>query len=368
MAQQDNKLLLGTGNNGQLFSIDPAAEQQAIIYEDKQASQITAVVTAGDDIYLGLANPAKLVKLAKKFAAEGIYTSDLIDAGQPAKWGKLHIEADIPKGCSVMVSSRSGNVGDINDPSFSSWTVAAEVKEPTQLNCPVGRFCQYKLTFRSPDGKESPVVREVAVADTVPNLSPKVESVTVSRLDAPEKAGVFKIGYKTKDENGDKLIYKIDFRKIGRTSWIEIDSKVEADTFEWNGRTVEDGRYEIRVTANDERSNTSETKLTGTRISESVVVDNIAPVITKYTISKGEKSATLKLHVSDQLSIVGKAEYAVDSNAKWIGLVPDDLLYDTTEEDFTIAVKDLEAGEHIITVKVSDDVGNTAYKSFEVGL
>jgi hypothetical protein len=48
--------------------------------------------------------------------------------------------------------------------------------------------------------------------------------------------------------------------------------------------------------------------------------------------------------------------------------MPDDLVYDTTEEDFTIVIEDLEAGEHIIAVKVSDAVGNTTYKTFELNV
>ena len=65
------------------------------------------------------ANPAKLVTLGSGFASEGTYTSDLIDAGQPATWGKLQLEASIPQGCKVLLAVRSGNVKDVNDPTFS---------------------------------------------------------------------------------------------------------------------------------------------------------------------------------------------------------------------------------------------------------
>ena len=47
-------------------------------------------------------------------------------------------------------------------------------------------------------------------------------------------------------------------------------------------------------------------------------------------------------------------------------VLPDDMVYDTTEEEFTIVIEKLEIGEHIITVRISDDVGNTTYKTFEV--
>jgi len=366
LAQEGWNLLVGTGNDAQLFTVEPASEQQAIIYEDEQATQITAVAVTGADVYLGTANPAKLIKLGTGFASEGTYTSDLIDADQPAKWGKLQIEADIPKGCKVLMASRSGNVKDVNDPTFSQWTKQEEVTEPIQLLCPLGRFCQYKLVLQSKDGDKSPLIREIAVAGSVPNLAPNVRSVSVSRIPQKQEQGLLKISYKAEDDNDDKLIYKIDFRKAGRTNWIELEDELEVDSFEWDGRTVEDGRYEVRVTASDERSNTTTTKLTGSRISESVVVDNTGPIIKKHAIEKDSKTVTLNLQVSDEFSAISKLDYTIDSNAEWIGAIPDDLVYDTTEEDFTIVIEKLELGVHIITIRVSDDVGNTTYKTFEV--
>ncbi len=366
LAAHQQKLLITTGNNGRLFTVDPASEQQAVIYEDEQASQITAVAAAGEDVYIGTANPAKLIKISDGFAGEGTYISDLIDAGQPARWGKLQIEADIPKESKVLVGSRSGNVKDVNDPTFSDWSEPAEVTEPIQLRCPLGRFCQYKLVLRTSDSRESPLVREVAVAHTIPNLAPKVEEASVGRVEAPDKTGVLKISYKTTDDNDDKLIYKIDFRKLGRTNWIELEDEIEPDSFEWDGKTVEDGRYEVRVTASDERSNTTATKLTGSRVSDPVVVDNTGPVIKNYSVEKDGGKVTLKFAVSDEFSAIGKTDYTVDSNTKWLSAVPDDLVYDTTEEHFTIVIEDLGRGEHIITIKVADDLGNTTYKTFEV--
>ncbi len=367
LAEQDKSLLVGTGNSGQLFTVDPSTEQEALIYEDKQASQITAINVRRDAVYLGTANPAKLIKLGTGFASNGTYISDLIDADQPAMWGKLQIEADIPQGCKVQVASRSGNVKDVNDPTFSSWTQLEEVTQPVQLQCPLGRFCQYKLVLHS-KGPHTPIIREIAVASSVPNLAPKVESVDVSPIAAPGKQGEFKISFKAEDDNDDKLIYKIDFRKIGRTNWIELKDEIETATFEWDGKTVEDGRYELRVTASDERSNNSATKLTGSRISEQVIVDNTAPVIKKHSIDKDKNTITLKLHVSDEFSAIGRLNYTVDSNEKWKGTMPDDMVYDTTDEDFTIVIDKLEPGEHIIAVRIADGVGNIIYKTFEVNV
>ena len=375
LAETDGKLLVGTGNNASLYSVDPAAEQQMVIYEDEQAVQITAIALSGETVYLGTANPAKLLTLGSGFASEGTYTSDLIDAGQPATWGKLQLEAKIPQGCKVLVSARSGNVEDVNDPTFSDWSEPVEITAPVQLKCPLGRFCQYKLILQSQYGTESPLIREIAVASTVPNLAPQVESVAVSRIKSSGKEGVFKISFKAEDDNDDKLIYKIDFRKLGWTNWIQMKDELDASSYEWDGKTVEDGRYEIRVTASDARSNTSFTRLTGSRISEPVVVDNTGPVVESMKITSSLKDngeyRVLGVEVADRLSAIEKLEYTIDSNDDWISTVPDDLVYDTTEETFTIRIdaeKDLPKGDHVITVKVSDANGNTTYKTLVVNV
>ncbi|MHC4255210.1 MAG: hypothetical protein ACYSUL_06260 [Planctomycetota bacterium] len=242
IAKQKEKLLVGTGNNGALFQIEPATEEKAVIYEDKQASQITAVTVDEQEIYVGTANPAKFIKLTSDFSLEGTYTSDLVDGGQPTKWGKLQIEADIPGGCEVLMSCRSGNVKDVNDPTFSDWTKPLKITGPVQMECPLGRFSQYKLILKSQDGSDSPVIREVVVANTIPNLRPVLEAVSVGRVEGAGKEGFFKIGYKAKDGNNDKLIYNIDFRKLGRSGWIELKENIDKDSFEWDSKTVEDGQ------------------------------------------------------------------------------------------------------------------------------
>jgi hypothetical protein len=368
LARQDGRILIGSGNEARLYSVDPTAQRQVVLYEDEKAAQITAATVSEEDVYVGTANPARLVLLSANYAPRGTYRSDLIDAGQPAKWGKLQIDADIPRGCKVLVASRSGNVKDVNDPTFSDWTEPAEMTGPVQLRCPIGRFCQYQLVLETDEGRRTPTIREVAVAHTVPNLAPNVESIDVARLRNPGKEGVFKISYKATDENDDKLVYRLDFRKVGRTGWIEIKDDIEPDNFEWDGKTVEDGRYEVRVTASDERSNSVGTKLTGSRISDPIVVDNTGPAIRKYAIEKNGRTATLKLDVTDELSVIRKLEYTIDSNAEWKGALPDDLVCDTTEESFAITTEDLESGEHVLALRITDDVDNTTFKTFELNL
>ncbi len=362
----DGKLWLGTGNNAQLYTIDPATEEKAVYYEDETSSQITSLLAAGDTLYMGLSNPSRLVRLEKGSVSEGVYKSGLIDARQPARWGKLQLEADIPDGCQVLLASRSGNVKEPNDPTFSDWTGNVTVTEATDLACPLGRFCQYRLTLKSSDQALSPEIREVAAAFVIPNLAPKVRAVKIQRNRDKNKSYLYEIAFSTLDDNKDKLEYTLQFRKLGRTGWILLKDELNTPRFEWDSRTIEDGRYEVRVVANDRKSNTASTTMTGSRISDPVVIDNTAPEIQESAIKVDGDTATLSLSVKDAYTVIGKVEYTVDSNDKWTGTLPDDMVYDTLSERFEIEIAELDSGDHVIAVAVSDDLKNTMYKTFEV--
>jgi outer membrane protein assembly factor BamB len=367
LSQADGKLWLGTGNKGQLFTIDPKTEEDGILFEDKTSSQITSIAHFNGTAYLGLSNPARLIQMAQTFTPQGTYESEMIDAGQPTRWGKLQIEAAIPEGCLVSMACRSGNVKDPNDATLSAWSHETAITKATDLDCPVGRFGQYRLTLSSdPEGKETPVIREVTVAHAVPNLAPNVLAVKAERSRDKKTPHLIDISFAAKDDNRDELEFTLQFRKAGRTTWIPLKDELDQPRYQWDGQTVEDGRYEVRVIANDRKSNTPETALTGSRVSSVFVIDNTAPEITRAQMQVSGHDVTAELLVEDEFSVLGKVQYTVDSNEKWITALPDDLIYDTLAEAFTIPIKDLEPGDHVIAFSVADDLENTRYKTYEV--
>ncbi len=367
MHLQNGNILLGTGNKAQMFSINPKTEIEAMIYEDKKASQITDIKKFGSDAIFSTANPAKLITLKSAFAELGFYESALIDAGQPANWGKLQIEADVPADTKIMLSARSGNVSDANDPTFSSWTEPVKITQPVDLTVPLGRFCQYKLILTGTD-TAAPEIRQVAAAYVIPNLAPKVTQITIAKADKNAGSSVRKISFIAEDKNDDRLIYQIDFRKKGRSGWIKLVDELDKPTFDWDSKTVEDGIYEIRVTASDELSNNQSTKLTGSRISEQAVIDNTAPAIESHQLDISGGSVTLTIKAVDEFSIIDSFSYTINSNEKWISVLPDDNVFDTKTENFTIKAEKLEPGPRILAVRISDAEGNTMYKTFEIDI
>jgi hypothetical protein len=368
MAAWRGRILIGTGNQGRLLRVDPDTEQTAVLYEDPQATQVTAVAARDEQVFLGTANPARLIRLAGPYARRGTYTSDLIDAQQPARWGRLQLDADLPLGCQVLVSCRSGNVEDANDATFSPWSEAVEMTGPVPLDCPLGRFCQYRLILTSRDGSATPVIREVALASSIPNLPPVVESVEFTRSSKPTQEGRVIIKYNARDANDDALRFDLYFRKQGRFGWIRLEEDHDARQLEWDSRTVEDGRYEVKVQASDAPGNTPATALTASRISDPIVLDNTGPRVHSYRLEYHGRQVTVSLDIRDAFSAVARVEYTVDSHQHWHTAVPEDRVYDTSQEQFSISIEDLTRGAHVIALRLHDDLGNTTYRSFEVDI
>ncbi|MCP4453201.1 MAG: hypothetical protein GY809_17200, partial [Planctomycetes bacterium] len=95
-------------------------------------------------------------------------------------------------------------------------------------------------------------------------------------------------------------------------------------------------------------------------------IDITGPKISQYHVDATSKLVGVNLTVKDEFTALKKLDYTVDGNDKWLGGVPKDLVYDTTEEEFNLQIKDLDAGAHVITVRIRDDLDNVTYKSYDV--
>ena len=85
-----------------------------------------------------------------------------------------------------------------------------------------------------------------------------------------------------------------------------------------------------------------------------------------HSVTTSGKAGTVTLCITDELSAIAELSYTLDSNDEWKQALPEDSVYDTTSENFTIVVKKLDAGEHVIALKIADAVGNTVYKTFDI--
>ncbi|MCX5659195.1 MAG: hypothetical protein NTW19_05660, partial [Planctomycetota bacterium] len=414
LVNDDGKLLVATGNEGLIYRVDPAAGETTVL-ADLDAQQIPAMVKAADgSILLGTANPAQLLRLDAGYAKEGQYTSVVMDANHICLWGTADVYADLPAGTLVSLETRSGNVHDPDEAAWSPWLELARFKPEAGLapgaprevavKSPPARFMQYRLKFQG-QPNATPSVHRVELAYLVPNLKPAITSITASYSDSgtptgpanasqgpgagpaggvrgprvmgpamrapagggggdavdPEPAPGLSVEWEAADPNNDRLKFTLEYQALGTDKWIPLAKDLDSPSYEWNTRRVPDGRYILRVTATDAPDNTPDMALTSTRVSDPIVIDNTPPEFEKVKGDVAGNVVTLSGSARDALTPIRAIHYAVDQTDKWVPILPDDKIFDSTAEAFTIKIPDLSPGPHVVTLRVVDGRSNVRY-------
>lgn len=398
MLQAGNELILGTGNSGQVFTVNPQSGDSTML-ADLEASQITCLAQGPDGtVLLGTANKGSVGCMAKGFAKSGTFVAKAIDATQIAKWGTLKIAAQAPAGGAVTVSTRTGNLAEPNDKTWSSWSPEAAAGDDfIQIASPAGRYMQYRLTFTS-DGTATPQAQEVQLVYQVGNLAPVISAVTVASGGDSEEGGgaprpmqmpmpmnmpgqrggqaqppqaattpqnIRMVMVQASDPNNDQLIYTIEYRQVGTPNWIKIADKLDKPQYLWDTRTVGDGNYELRVTASDSPSNPPSIALSADKVSKAVTVDNTPPVVKELAAkADGAKIAVTGLAVDE--GRIASIAYSLDSATEWTDVLPVDGICDSSRERFAFDAKDVKPGSHRLTVRVIDAYGNSGYANVAV--
>jgi hypothetical protein len=382
MVERDGVLFVATGSEGLVYQVSPSAEE-TIVLAKVDPKQVTCLLPAKDgNIYMGTANVGGIATIGSGFSRHGSYTSAVLDATQISRFGKIQLHGTLPTGTTLTVSTRSGNVKDATQASWSNWSDPVPAEEFVQVKSPTARFLQYKLAFTSEEkGKTTPVVEDVNIAYQVPNLPPQVKSIKTTAqaepatpapggdaADAPRVARTprVQIAWEASDPNSDAMRYTLHFRRGTASPWILLRENIAETSFDWDTRSVADGRYEIRVTASDAKANPPGKGRTAARVSDPVVVDNTAPLIGSIEAKQNGPAVDVKLRVVDRSSIVSAVDYAVDSAKGWQAVLPSDNIFDSPEEAVSFSVPGLSGGSHQITIRAVDAKGNQAFETVVV--
>ncbi len=369
MALREGRLLLGTGNNGAVYSVRTDGDE-IIELTRTESSQVTAMTVDADGALLAAtSNPGSIVTLSDRFAAKGTLVSEVLDAGQIARWGTLNVDAAVAEGDGVTIATRSGNLAEPDDDTWSDWSREVPFAEGiAKIPSPSARYLQYRLTLTS-GGATTPIVKGVQLIHQVGNLAPTVSGVTVEvggGNGQPRPQASRTVNIEAKDVNGDKLTFQVAFRKVGSPVWIEVGEDLKNPQYVWNTMGVEDGEYELRVEADDSRSNPPGGKLTAARISDPIVVDNTAPLIRRFAAQPKDGGAEFTGLAEDRMSRIATIEYSLDAADDWSAVLPDDRICDELRERFAFTLDDLDPGAHRIAVRVTDALGNVGYASVTV--
>jgi hypothetical protein len=390
LIERDGILIAGTGSEGLIYQVDPAAEETLVLAK-VEPKQVTSLLPTRDGaIILGLSNAGGLASMSRGFAPKGTYTSPVLDALQVSRFGKVHLRGSLPQGSTLTLATRSGNLQEPGQTGWSNWSAENPAAEFLPVPSPSARFLQYRLTMTSQDGKSSPVVDELSVAHQVPNLSPRITNVQIAPAPDPENqsmppsamnlsnpaaatpppvAGRMRIvAWEVADPNNDPLEFSLHFRPGSRGPWIVLAEKLKEPTYQWDTRGVADGRYHLRVTASDVKSNPLGEGREGQRISDPVIVDNTAPVIGDLKTTPGGVKTRIEANIVDRASTITRVEYAINSKDDWQTIAASDTIYDSPQEGVSFSLEGLKPGLHQVMLRATDGHGNQSHETVTVNI
>ncbi len=392
MLETDGVLLVGTGSDGLIYQVNPAAEETVVLAKVEPKQVLSLLASRDGRILLGLANVGGIESMSRGYASQGTFISPVLDASQISRFGKIRLHGSLPATTSLTIATRSGNVQEPSKSGWSKWSDEMPAVEYAQITSPTARFIQYRLTLASTNPKVTPLVNEVDIAYQTPNVAPFVKSVKIGANAAtpnatpaaslaaliaatgttanvagtppnPDANRVQTIAWEAEDANGDTLQYSLYFRTGIKAPWILLKEKLTENHFDWDTRTVADGRYEVKVVASDSTSNPPGQGKTGTRVSNPFVIDNTAPVLGDVKSSVKGSAVTIEAKAVDRTSIVSAIDYAVDSNSDWQMVLPSNKMFDSPEESVNFTVRGLSAGAHQITLRATDAKGNQTFET-----
>jgi outer membrane protein assembly factor BamB len=391
--EPDGRILVSTGENGGLYRISPGGEAEHVI--EVEESQVLALAEQDGRIYIGTGNPGRVQVLTESRRREGTLVSPVHDAHSVAQWGTVEVEAQVPEGTRLLVSTRSGNTHE-PDETWSEWSDEAPAERAALVRAPAARFLQWKLRLVSENGERSPEAMSVQVAYLEQNLAPRVSSVEVGgkpgeffvsgfegrsqsvtqvlpggieiqySVSEPQEQkatddqlswvrGLRTARWEASDPNGDNLVFRIYYRGEGERRWKDLAKDLTDRIYTWDATSFPDGRYELKIVSSDERSNPKDISLEGERTSRLFDIDNTPPSIGPLEARPAEGGRLRVTGVArDGASRILRLEYSVDGG-RWVEFSPGDRIFDSREEAFDTVTDSLSSGEHAVVVKVVDE-------------
>ncbi len=379
MIAKDDKLYLGTAPDGIIYQINPATEEVAMYAKTKSDSIMSLAIDSNKRIIAGTANSAKVIKFTHEIAQKGIYTSKVFDGKQICKWGMIKITPEqAVQNRLIKIQTRSSVISNPDQPGWSDWQ---SIIDNGRIISPSARFLQYRALFES-DKHTTPVLDSVQIAYMQNNLPPELTAVIVNtghnsksnkasqipNIPKSPALQVYKITWKAKDPNGDKLRFDIYLKRVGTQYWIELKKDYTQQILQWNPKTVPDGKYQVKVIASDALANPADMGKIAKRISDEFIVDNTPPVIKNLkcsidTSNNGNKQLLITADIVDSMTEIANAGITINSAKNWQYIAPADELYDSKSEyiETLIPLSKNTSEPILISLKAQDRFGNISY-------
>jgi hypothetical protein len=124
----------------------------------------------------------------------------------------------------------------------------------------------------------------------------------------------------------------------------------------WNTKRVPDGRYRLKIVANDGLTSPDE-PANGEIISDAVLVDNSGPRILTQAAKRVGQAPPAEVPVSDAGTYVASAEYRIGAG-EWVAAAAGDGIFDSAQEVIKLNPARLKPGRNVIEIRARDAAGN----------
>lgn len=381
--ESDKQILVGTGNNGKLYRVNPKDGDFESIGKSEGKDIVAILQTKQADgmkTILGTGNPGKLFSLTSSYVEEGTLESAVHNAQSLSRWGKISWEAEVVDGTSIVFMTRSGNTRKPDD-TWNKWSDELTTPEGTQIPNADAQYIQWKAKLTTTDASKAPVLKKVTLASAQTNVEPDLSSVSIriggssaQRSSSPQPPGAssrgssapaspkrWKVEWKVADVNRDTLQFTVYYKAADEENWKLLKKELGTPSYDWDITSIADGKYEVKVVATDKLSNPVGWEKTVEKVSAPVNVDNTDPEVGEIQVAmNGDGTYKITCDVSDAMNTVQKAVYKIDNDEQWKVIFPEDGIFDSKEEQLLLHTGKLPDGAHSITIRVTDRAQNTA--------
>ncbi|MBN2844286.1 MAG: hypothetical protein JXM68_14465, partial [Sedimentisphaerales bacterium] len=296
-------------------------------------------------------------------ASKGYFISEPFDAGGPSSWGKLYLEGDNIAG-NTSIYLRSGNTADPENGGWSNWLEGRLEGKSVSAIIPTGRFLQYKLELNNSNTDQICKITEVKASYSIANQKPVITEFDIERPEPKPEMPVSElkkiaIRWQAIDINQDKLTTDIFIKSRGSENWIKIAKDLTVNQYIWDTTLAADGLYTVKIVVSDQLDNPAGSELAAEKISQNILVDNTAPEMNELTLTADGDKCHVLVSVFDNLSVIARVEYSLDSSPVFRSALCTDGLSDSNKEHYKFTLEPQENGSHIVTIRITDIAGNS---------
>jgi len=353
--------IIGTGNSGRVYRVDRQGGFSQVC--ESNSAQIFKITPNGKGYFLIADNTAGIIQVENSLNASGTYFSEIFDARIQSRFGRLSWNVDPGKQASVSFAVRMGN-SDNPDKSWTSWSAPFNDPENSNINAGGYRFLQVKIVLSSASPTETPYLRGYRIHYLADNLKPEIDQIMLQKpserkpvADTTPPKKYLHVSWEATDPNQDRLNFNLFLQKLPGSEWVPLRGNFQEKWLYLDSELFADGKYLLKVQADDGLDNTPAWTKTASKISPPFVIDSTAPVLSEFSFAGGSVSFA----ASDESSALSLVSYSLDGK-DWYPIFPEDMITDSKLEKFKFILSNPK-NSRVLFVKIVDEFDN--YKVFQ---